>query len=57
MDENSGGSLVYLSPRARLCGENGWAATLAVGRPIDENLNGIQNETDVRVVLGLGKAF
>lgn len=57
VDENSGGSLVYLSPGVRLCGDNGWAATLSVGIPIIEELNGVQHETDVRAVFGLSKGF
>lgn len=45
-DENSGGSLVYLSPGVRLSGAGGWAATLSVGVPVIEERNGIQHETD-----------
>ncbi len=56
-DENSGGSLVYLSPGARLCGDNGWAATLSVGIPVIEERNGVQHETDIRMVFGLSKGF
>ena len=57
VDENSGGSLVYLSPGVRLCGDNGWAATLSVGIPVIEEVNGVQHETDVRTVFGLSKGF
>ena len=57
VDENSGGSLVYLSPGVRLCGDSGWAATLSVGVPVIEDRNGVQHETDVRMVFGLSKGF
>lgn len=57
VDKNSGGSLVYLSPGARLCGNNGWAATLSVGIPVIEKRNGVQHETDVRTIFGLSKGF
>lgn len=57
VDENSGGSLVYISPGARLCGDSGWAATLSVGVPVIEERNGVQHETDLRLVGGLTKGF
>ncbi|MDD2733656.1 MAG: transporter [Desulfuromonadaceae bacterium] len=57
VDDNSGGSLVYFSPGARLCGDNGWAATLSVGIPVIGERNGVQHETDIRMVFGLSKGF
>lgn len=57
VDENSGGSLVYLSPGVRLSSDNNWAATLSVGVPFIEERNGVQHETDVRMVFGLSKGF
>lgn len=57
VDENSGGSLVYVSPGVRLCGDNGWAATLSVGIPVIEERNGVQHVTDVRTAFGLSRVF
>jgi len=56
-DEDSGGSLVYLSPGVRLSGADGWAATLSVGVPVIEERNGVQHETDIRTVFGFSKGF
>jgi hypothetical protein len=51
-DENSGGTVIFLSPGMRLSWSNNWAAYLSAGFPIAQNLNGDQNETDMRVLLG-----
>lgn len=56
-DPNSGGNLVYLSPGVRFISKDAWAATLAVGIPVMQNLNGIQHETRRRLIFGLGKGF
>ena len=43
---------------ANVVNENsGWAATLSVGVPVIEDRNGVQHETDVRMVFGLSKGF
>ncbi len=56
-DPHSGGNLVFLSPGVRLVAPQGWSAFVSVGVPVIENLNGIQTDTDFRVVAGLGVAF
>jgi len=55
-DANSGGNLVYLSPGLRVC-DQGWGATVSVGVPVLQDLNGVQHDTKLRVVLGLSKGF
>ncbi len=56
-DPNSGGNLMYLSPGVRFISKDGWAATLAVGIPVIQNLNGTQHEARWRLILGLGRGF
>lgn len=53
-DENSGGSLLYLSPGVRLTVGNRWAASLLFGVPVFQDLNGKQHDTDFRMIFGMG---
>lgn len=50
---NSGGNLVYLSPGIRISGSSGWSGFVSVGLPIAENPNGVQHETDLRLLTGI----
>lgn len=53
-DDNSGGSLLYLSPGLRLTVNNRWAASLLVGFPVYQDLNGKQHDTNLRIIFGIG---
>lgn len=55
-DPNSGGNLIYLSPGVRL-GPETWSISLSAGFPIVQNVNGIQHETDLRLLGGFGISF
>lgn len=57
VDPNTGGNLVFLSGGARLAWGHSWAATLSVGAPVLEDLNGIQSEPVMRLLFGVSKAF
>ena len=52
-DLNSGGTQLFLSPGARFVSSNGWNAYATVSIPVHDDLNGIQNETDMHLKLGL----
>jgi len=52
-DENSGGTVIYLSPGMRLSWGKNWSAYLSAGFPVHQDLNGDQNETDMRYLFGL----
>ncbi|MBI5665504.1 MAG: transporter [Nitrospirae bacterium] len=53
-DDNSGGTVIFISPGMRLSFFNNWTAYVSAGFPVAQDLNGEQNETDLRVLLGLG---
>jgi outer membrane putative beta-barrel porin/alpha-amylase len=55
-DPNSGGNLIYLSPGFRMS-DGSWGATVSVGVPVLQDLNGVQHDTELRLVLGLSKGF
>lgn len=55
-DENTGGSVIYLSPGVRYSG-GGFSASLSVGLPVVTDLNGTQSEPQLRTILALGAAF
>ncbi len=57
VDANTGGNLVFLSGGARLAWGHGWAATVSVGAPVLEDLNGIQSEPVMRLLFGASKTF
>jgi len=56
-DGNTGGNVVFLSGGTRLAWGHSWAATLSVGAPVLEDLNGIQSEPVMRLLFGVSKAF
>lgn len=56
IDANSGGTVVYISPGARLSMDN-WSGFVSVGVPVINDLNGLQSEPDVRVTSGVGVSF
>lgn len=56
-DQDSGGTVVYLSPGVRItAGERYWGY-LSIGVPVHQDTNGIQHEVDYRVIAGLGASF
>jgi hypothetical protein len=55
-EDNSGGSLVYLSPGMRV-GTQAWSLSASVGVPVVQELRGEQHETTLRLLVGLGVAF
>ena len=56
-DPNSGGTRVFLSPGVRATVDEHWSAYASVGFPISENLNGAEQETDLRAVVGVSWSF
>ncbi len=53
-DENSGENVIFLSPGMRLSWNyNKWSAFISVGFPVSQDLNGIQNETNMRTAVGI----
>jgi glutaredoxin len=56
-DDNSGGSLLLISPGIRLCWKDRFMAYVSVGFPVVDNPNGIQNDTKVRVLSGISMTF
>ena len=57
IDPNTGGNLIFLSGGTRLAWGHSWAATVSVGAPVIEDLNGIQSEPVMRLLFGVSKAF
>ncbi|MDX2308257.1 MAG: hypothetical protein NW216_08475 [Hyphomicrobium sp.] len=56
INPDSGGTVVYVSPGARLtAGE--WSGFTSVGIPVVNDLNGIQSEPDWRIVSGVSVGF
>ena len=56
-DASTGGTVLYLSPGARVSFDGKYSASLSVGIPVYQNLHGNQSEVDYRVVAGLAVAF
>jgi len=56
-DENSGETVVFLSPGIRFLWDSKWSAYLSAGFPVVQDLNGDQNDTDMRVVTGISLAL
>lgn len=56
-EENSGGTLVYLAPGARVWFLTHWSALASIGVPVVQELEGIQHETDLRFLFGLAAGF
>lgn len=55
-EENSGGTVVFLAPGARLSGDR-WSGFVSVGVPLVSNLNGAQVEPDYRLLTGVSVNF
>jgi Putative MetA-pathway of phenol degradation len=56
VDQNSGGTLIYLSPGLRLSYDK-WSSYVSVGIPVVNEPNGIQPEPSWRVISGVSLAF
>jgi hypothetical protein len=56
-DASTGGTVLYLSPGARVSFDNKYSASLSVGIPVYQDLHGNQSEVDYRIVAGLAVAF
>jgi hypothetical protein len=54
---NSGGNLLYLSPRLRITAGSGLSAALSVGIPVWEDLKGEQSEPEYRTLFSVAAAF
>jgi len=52
-DENSGETVIFLSPGMRFSWGKKWSAYLSAGFPVVQDLNGDQNDTDMRAVIGI----
>ncbi|QUL36873.1 transporter [Erythrobacter sp. JK5] len=52
-DVHSGGTQIFLAPGLRYSSAHGWAIYSSLGIPVHEDLNGIQNDTDIRFKLGV----
>jgi hypothetical protein len=55
--DNSGDTLIFLSPGIRILTNSRWAATLSLGLPIVEDLNGIQSKPEWRTIVSLAVGF
>ncbi len=56
-DENSGETVLLLSPGLRLAFKNNMMAYISAGFPVIQNLNGIQTRTRTRTLFGFGMGF
>ncbi len=56
-DNDSGGNILYLAPGLRISPAQKWTAYFSVGLPIVQDLNGIQNDIDYKVLGGVGTSF
>ncbi|MHB8881503.1 MAG: transporter [Thermodesulfovibrionales bacterium] len=56
-DDNSGDTLLLLSPGLRLAFKNNMMAYVSAGFPVVQNLNGIQTETRTRTLFGFAVGF
>jgi len=56
IEENSGGTTVYLSPGIKVSA-GGFGGFISIGVPIIENQKGIQTDVDTRIVAGLSFAL
>ncbi|MBI3591615.1 MAG: transporter [Candidatus Melainabacteria bacterium] len=57
VDENHGGTLVYLSPGFRFTYNKKWIWSLSTGLPVVHDLNGRQRAPNIRLVTGITRAF
>jgi len=56
-DENSGGTQLFVAPGIRYSSGKNWGVFGSVAFPIDEDLNGVQNDTDFRLTSGVAVSF
>ena len=56
-DENSGGHVLNSTLGARLLTNKGFSSFLAISVSLIENLNGIQNKNDYKLIFGVGVSF
>ncbi|MFQ5956453.1 MAG: transporter [Candidatus Brocadiales bacterium] len=56
-DDDSGETLLFLSPGVRMLVNNRLSFTAAFLFPIQEDTNGLEHETDYRVIWGVGVGF
>jgi hypothetical protein len=57
VNENSGGSLLYLAPGLRVRFAGKWSIYTHLALPIVDEPNGFQHKTDYRVLVGMGVGF
>jgi hypothetical protein len=55
-DQNSGGTVIFLSPGLRLSHDK-WSSYVAVGIPVVNELYGTQPEPSWRIISGMSLAF
>lgn len=55
--ENTGGNIIFMTTGFQFITNNSYSAYFAVGIPIYENNNGIQNESKYKATIGIGKSF
>jgi hypothetical protein len=56
-DDSSGGTVLYLSPGARVTYDSRYSGSVSVGVPIYQQWNGSQSKVDYRVIAALSVAF
>lgn len=56
-DDDSGGTILYLSPGVRMLVNNRVSLTAAFLYPIQQDTNGKEHEVDYRVIMGAGVGF
>jgi len=57
VDENSGGTQLFIAPSLRYSFSERFGVFSAVAFPITEDLNGIQNDTDFRLTTGISFSY
>lgn len=57
IDEDSGGSTVYLSPGIRLNIKDKWSTYFSYGHPLIHDPSGDGQKTDFRMIFGLSRSF
>ena len=55
--ENTGHSILYATTGLQLLGDDGYSAFVAVGVPVYQHNNGLQNDVKYKATIGLGKSF
>jgi len=57
VDEDSGGSAIFISPGLRLIFGQKWSLYGTVSIPVHQDLNGIQDETNLKALVGVSAVF